>query len=388
MKPPVLVLLSALAVLCGQSVAADQSAAIPEINLPRAYDKLVNEKKLVVAFVGASVMAGASATAAEKTSWRALVTQALQAQYPDARIEAVNTSVGGRGADYANFHFKYDTLPKKPDLIFTDAYCNGPTAMKRSGAMKVSSGKSAKRCPRPSLSWCISTKKSGGGVDRFYAKGEMSEAQLHSLCGHYGIPDLDLAKVLYDAFQAKPEKHLLADSVHPNDAGHKIYADAVMQFLKQHIVKGSAAAQAMPPPFKPNPMENPNVIDAQAAVKLGTGWKLEERPMGFMPETLTVADSSQGAELNATFTGTQIAVYWLNSFEGGQLEWSVDDQPAQRISSASDFIVKIHGSAVTFDRLLKGGLSYGEHKLTVRALAEKPANSLGNTIKIGAIVTQ
>src|SRR5580698_3494707 len=109
MKTPVLTLLIALAVLCSRSVAADNPSATPEINLPGAYDKLVNEKKLVVAFLGASVMAGASATSAEKTSWRALVTQALQAQYPDARIEAVNTSVGGRGADYANFHFKYDT---------------------------------------------------------------------------------------------------------------------------------------------------------------------------------------------------------------------------------------------------------------------------------------
>jgi hypothetical protein len=162
----------------------------------------------------------------------------------------------------------------------------------------------------------------------------------------------------------------------------------VLQFLKQRIVKGSTAVQPMPQPFKPNPMENPNVINAQSAVKLGTGWKLEEQPIGFMPATLTVADSSKGAELNATFTGTQIAVYWLNSFEGGQIEWSVDGQPAQRISSASDFIVKIHGSAATFDRLLKGSLSYGEHKLTVHALAEKPANSFGNTIKIGAIVTQ
>lgn len=388
MKTPGLTLLVALAVLCGRSVAADNAAATPEINLPRTYDKLVNEKKLVVGFLGASVMAGAGATSAEKTSWRVLVTQALQAQYPDARIEAVNTSVGGKGVDYANFHFKYDTLPKKPDLIFTDAYCNGPYGDEGVRCNEGLIRQIRKALPNAEIVFVYIYKKSGGGVDRFYVKGEMSESQLHGLSGHYGIPDIDLAKVLCDAFQAKPGAHLLADSVHPNDAGHKIYADAVMQFLTQHIVKGGAAAQPMPPPFKPNPMENPSVIDAPSAMKLGSGWKLEERPIGFMPATLTVADSSKGAELNATFTGTQIAVYWLNSFEGGQLEWSVDDQPAQRISSASDFIVKIHGSAAAFDRLLKGGLSYGEHKLTVRALSEKPANSLGNTIKIGAIVTQ
>jgi GDSL-like Lipase/Acylhydrolase family len=279
MKPPALTLLVALAVLCGRSVGADKPAATPEINLPRAYDKLVDEKKLVVGFMGASVMAGANATSAQKTSWRALVTQALQAQYPDARIEAVNTSVGGRGADYANFHFRYDTLPKKPDLIFTDAYCNGPYGDEEVRCNEGLIRQIRQALPNAEIVFVYIYKKSGGGVDRFYAKGEMSEAQLHGLCGHYGIPDIDLAKVFYDAFQAKPDRRLLSDSVHPNDAGHKIYADAVMQFLKQRIVKGDIAAQPMPQPFKPSPMENPNVIDAQSTVKLNfSGWLCSRCP--------------------------------------------------------------------------------------------------------------
>ena len=43
--------------------------------------------------------------------------------------------------------------------------------------------------------------------------------------------------------------------------------------------------------------------------------------------------------------------------------------------------------ALNFDRL-KATLPYGEHKLTIRASSEKPPGSLGNVIKIGAIVTQ
>jgi hypothetical protein len=187
-KTPVLTLLVALAVLCGRSVAADKPAATAEINLPRTYDKLVNEKKLVVGFIGASVMAGAAATSAEKTSWRALVTQALQAQYPDAKIEAVNTSVGGRGADYANFHFKFDTLPKKPDLIFTDAYCNGPYGDEEVHCNEGLIRQIRKALPNAEIVFVYIYKKSGGGVDRFYVKGKMAESQLHELCGHYGTP--------------------------------------------------------------------------------------------------------------------------------------------------------------------------------------------------------
>ena len=69
------------------------------------------------------------------------------------------------------------------------------------------------------------------------------------------------------------------------------------------------------------------------------------------------------------------------------MEWSVDGQPPQRLISGADIFVKRHTMALNFDRL-KATLPYGEHKLTIRALSEKPPGSLGTVIKIGAIVTQ
>jgi hypothetical protein len=100
-----------------------------------------------------------------------------------------------------------------------------------------------------------------------------------------------------------------------------------------------------------------------------------------------VADPAKGAELNFSFTGTQVGIYWLQSFDGGQVEWSVDDQPMQKLSSSNDFLVKRHTMVMSFDRC-RLSIPYGPHKLKLRALPEKPAGSLGNVIKIGAIVAQ
>jgi len=336
-------------------------------------------------------MAGANASAPEKNSWRALVTQALQAQYPDAKIDAVNTSVGGLGADYANFHLRYDTLPKKPDLIFTDAYCNGPGG---DDLIRCNEGivrQIRKELPDAEIVFTYIYTKAGGGVDRYYQKGETPKdfVQLHELCKHYGLVDIDLGKVMYDALQKQPATPLLSDVVHPSDAGHKLYADAIMQFLKERIVKGNSSTSVLPVPYKPNSMENPTIIDAEAAMKLGTGWKIDKKTIGFMPETLLVADPAKGAELTVSFTGTQCGLYWLESFEGGQIEWSVDGQPAQKLASASDFLIKHRTSVVTFRRCrFTNPVPYGEHKLTIRALPDKPAGSLGNVIKIGAIIAQ
>lgn len=379
-----LIVMCVVALLGGVAFAAETNPA-----LPRTYDKLVNQKKLTIAYLGASVMAGAGASAPEKTSWRALVTQALQAQYPDARIEAVNTSVGGLGADYANFHLRYDTLPKKPDLIFTDAYCNGPYGEDLVRCNEGLIRQIRKALPDAEIVFTYIYTQAGGGVERYYKKGETPKqfVQLHELCQHYGLADIDLGKVMYDALQKKPAARLLADAVHPSDAGHKLYADALVQFLKEHIVKGDSVAPALPAPFKPNPMENPTILDAEAAMKLGTGWKVQAEPANFVPATMTMADPAKGAELSVTFTGTQVGLYWLESFEGGQIEWSVDGQPAQKMASANDFLVKHHTMLMTFHRC-RVSIPYGEHKLTIRALPEKPAGTLGNVIRIGAIVMQ
>ena len=75
------------------------------------------------------------------------------------------------------------------------------------------------------------------------------------------------------------------------------------------------------------------------------------------------------------------------SVENLTIDCNVDGQPPQRLLSGTEFFIKRHVMAMTFDRL-KQTIPYGDHKLTLRALPEKPAGSLGNVIKIGAIVTQ
>jgi acyl-CoA thioesterase-1 len=364
------------------------ASAAPEPSLPGTYEKLATKKKLVIAYLGASVMAGAGASAPEKTSWRALVTQGLQAQYPGATIEAINTSVGGKGADYANFHFPYDTLPKQPDLIFTDAYCNGPYGADLVRCNEGLIRQMRKALPDAEIVFLYIYNRTGGGVDRYFQKGEVPpmHAQLHALTRHYGLPDLDLGKVMFDEFKKAPGARLLADDVHPSDAGHRLYAEAVLGFLKERIVPGSPA-RALPAPFQEHPAEAPNSLDAPKLAALGTGWKVDPRPLGFMPSTLTVADPAKGAELSIPFTGSMAGLYWLQAFDGGQVEWSVDGQPPQRLVSGTEIFVKRHTMAITFDRL-KVTLPYGEHRLTIRALPEKPAGSLGNVIKIGAVTTQ
>jgi len=224
-------------------------------------------------------------------------------------------------------------------------------------------------------------------VDRYFQKGEIppDHVQLHALTQHYGIADIDLGKVKFDEFKKNPSAKLLSDAVHPADPGHKLYADAIMSFLSERLVKG-ASVKDMPVPFKENPAE-PNILEGQKAAALGTGWKVDARPLGFMRSTLTVADPAKGAEMIIPFTGSVMGIYWLQTFDGGQLEWSVDGQPPQRLISSAEILVKRHTMALNFDRL-KATLPYGEHKLTIRASSEKPPGSLGTVIKIGAIVTQ
>ena len=395
MRAPLPVGTLLLACLLASLVCCPAFAANTSPALPRTFDKLVNKKKLLIAYFGASIMAGAGASAPEKTSWRALTTKHLREQYPDATIEDVNTSIGGTGADFAAFRLGLDTLPKKPDLIFTDVYCNGPQ-----GDLGIRCNEGIIRqirqvLPEAEMVFTFVYTKSGLGVDQFYKKGEVPYADLHALTAHYAIPEIDLGKVLYDAFQNRPANAppLLVDVCHPSDAGHECYAEAVGKFLKERIVKGDTAIQPMPQPYRPNPVEKPNVLGAAELIKLGKGWKVLAQPEGWSPpwwsgvSGLTTVESSTPAELNIQFTGSMIALYWFAAFDGGQLEWSVDGAPAQRIISAHDFAISKHNRYLVWQKL-NTDLSYGPHTLSIRTLLDKPEKSAGTYIGIGAIVTE
>src|SRR3569623_990170 len=116
----VLAIASALVV----NQAANAMAAETQPSRGRTVAKLANKKQLTIGYYGGSLMAGAGASNAAKTSWRARTTAWCKEHFPEAAITEVNAASGGTGADLGAFRCANDLLTKDPDLVFIEFAVN------------------------------------------------------------------------------------------------------------------------------------------------------------------------------------------------------------------------------------------------------------------------
>ena len=116
----VLAIASALVV----NQAANAMAAETQPSLGRTFAKLANKKQLTIGYFGGSITAGAGASNAAKTSWRARTTAWFKEHFPEAAITEVNAAIGGTGSDLGAFRCANDLLTKDPDLVFIEFAVN------------------------------------------------------------------------------------------------------------------------------------------------------------------------------------------------------------------------------------------------------------------------
>lgn len=100
-----------------------------EIYLQNVYSKLYNDKSLTIGYLGGSVTVGAGATvsgANSTTAWRALTTKWFKDNFPNATIKEVYGGIGGTGSRFGSYRMTRDLdLAKNTlDLLFVDSCVN------------------------------------------------------------------------------------------------------------------------------------------------------------------------------------------------------------------------------------------------------------------------
>jgi len=81
-------------------------------------------QRLNVVFFGASLTWGANATDQSLTSYRAVMANYLEAEYPKAHFKFYDAAIGGTGSQLGVFRLDRDVLSRKPDLVFLDFSAN------------------------------------------------------------------------------------------------------------------------------------------------------------------------------------------------------------------------------------------------------------------------
>jgi hypothetical protein len=353
---------------------------------------------VTIAYMGGSIAAGAGASAPEKTSFRALVTEWLRKHYPRSEITELNAAINNTGVSggslYGALRARRDVIAYKPDLIFVEFAVND-TNENETSAKKAIEGLLRQllvvaQPPEVVMLYATSAKR---GV----------HAEWHdAIAAHYQVPAINLQDQVWamvDGGKIKPGEFWPGasrpaaswkDSVTPSDAGHKLYADLTISFLaEQEKLKASPIPRNLPPPLVSDEMnygEFKAVVEIKpqrgSARERGANWRIEVSNDRALPSELLVSDRP-GAQVEYFFDGAVIGVSYRTGPDGGIIECMIDGKPAPPPLSRIDTYSRAPQLGA---RIIAGGLGPGEHKLTIRVLGEKNPKSSGNNARLGYLL--
>jgi acyl-CoA thioesterase I len=345
-------------------------------NIGVFFDKLRAGKAVTIAYLGGSITAGVGASNPEKSSYRALVTDWLRKRYPKSQISEINAAVVGTGSLYGALRARRDVIAFKPDLVFID-FAIDDAGEEEGSAKKAIEGllRQLLIIPQPPEILMLYTTT---------AKRDVSNDWHESIAAYYQVPSIDLQSqigALIDSGKIKPSE-FWKDGVNPTDMGHKIYAEQITNFLaEQETLKPTPIARNLPSPFVSDEM-NYGEFKALAEIKHDAGWRKEPNADRKLP-TILLASIKAGAQLEYYFEGTVIGISFRMGPDCGIVEVLIDGKPAPSPVARIDCYNSLPHIGT---RIIAGGLSPGEHKLTIRVTGEKNPKSTGTAVRLGYLL--
>ena len=210
--------------------------------LSNTYSKIKNGETVKVVYYGGSVTNGNGASDEEKTSYRALTTAYLKTL--SSKVIETNLCIGGTGTYLAAARFEHDVISVNPDLLIIEFAINdvysGITAEQSKANLEYMIKKLYAKNPNADILIALVTNKSNYGRQYNAYKAHVAVAN------HYGIPVVDLGGEMYNREQGGYDGFQVKDSVHPNDTGHKIYADIMIDAFKELFADEPLSAHSIP----------------------------------------------------------------------------------------------------------------------------------------------
>ena len=342
--------------------------------LVNTINKLKNGEEVTVAFFGGSIT--------EQNGWRTKVLDWLKAQYPSAKINEVDVSLSGTGADLAACRAENDAIVYNPDLVFFEYAVNGGTSQHAEGFVR----KFWKHNPTTDICfvYTLTTDHAKGyqnGIASNYEQGYEKVAE------YYGIPSVSFGYTVVDLYEkgkltlkaSAPEdgKILFSiDGTHPTMDGSILYAGAVARAIAtmdKHTVTEEFIHEVKEPLFKDN-WEEAKAYDYTVATFDGDWYELTHNGTNY-GENYPYQDASPksykdlfpklmgaktpGASFTVTFTGTTIGMLDFGGPYSGQLKVTVDGKEHGVLSRHT-----VYNSHIRNQYIFVDALPYGEHTVT------------------------
>lgn len=196
--------------------------------------KWPNNRTINLVFHGHSVPSGYFRTPEVRTldAYPCLVLQELKKRYPYAVINVITTSIGGENSAQGEKRFKSDVLTHKPDVLFID-YALNDRKLGLAGSRKYME-KMIKAALKKKIKVILLTPSADQTVNLLQPGNELEQfaTQLKELAAMYHIGLADSYSRFKQVLEEKKDlSTYMAQSNHPNRAGHELIAGEIMKLF-------------------------------------------------------------------------------------------------------------------------------------------------------------
>jgi lysophospholipase L1-like esterase len=399
------VVASALGIVCGQAQGQDEPYPLRDAaecstrgGLPNFFAKLEAGETVRIAYLGGSITAAGG--------WRPKTLAWFQEQYPDAEVSEINAAIGGTGSGLGVFRLDQDALQHDPDLLFVEFAVND-NGLPPQNVLRTMEGIVRKTLrANPETDICFAYTSAHNMLETFWSgKVPRTTSVMENLADHYAIPSIHMGlevarmvkegSVVYQAPSPTTDEEKAAlegkilfstDGVHPLDAGHELYLEAVARSIPAIKAAGETGPHELPEPLDADNFEDAIMVPLDKATLSG-GWKklsvdadaMQQRFRSRMPNMWHA--NAPGESLTFAFKGTYAAIYDILGPDCGQVSVVVN--------SAEPVVRPRFDSYCTYHRLATLGIVSDAldetHKVIITILPDQPdkaaiLSTRGNTI--------
>ena len=375
---------------------ASQIALLPAVEItlrdgmPNLFAKLDKGGPVTIAYYGGSITAG--------PGWRTHTLDWFRKNWPNAKIDELNASLGGSGSLVGVFRADHDLVAPRPDAVFIEFSLNDVGDVRDrpaevSGALEGIIRKL--RMSKPDTDICLVYTLHSSGVDLLNQGKFSASVSLHeSVAAHYGIPTIHMGveaakmaaanQLVFTAPKAPGDKDAQGrmiftnDGTHPTEAGHLLNGQAAIRGLEQFRRSTVAKPHPLPEALSKIPWEKAKTLAAEGRATFSGTW-----------EKLTAADGpgcrrfgkrfytwfphlyrtgTPGASVTVRFRGTHIGIKGMEGPDSGVVNIKMDDKPPVKQT-----LFTVYASAWVYVGSPLPAVPMGDHTVTWALLDKVPA---------------
>ena len=350
--------------------------------LPHCRRRFARRKTGRVAFIGGSIT--------QMRGWRERTYKILRNMFPQTRFEFINAGVGGTNSTLGAMRLEADAFKHGPvDLLFLEFAVNDGGGSDRTNTRAMEGIIRHARRLNPEIDILMLYFADQGKIKVLNAGEQPATVACHErVARHYGIPVIDLARVVRDRLSARAFRweQFSRDGCHPLPFGHALYAECIEAFLRAAWATPTRRAKVMPLPRPLDPLnyQRGRFIDPRQA-ETTKGWTFirkwdhDETKCNYSGAVNVLAATTPGAALTLAFRGTAIGVYAIVGMDAGTLEYRIDGGRFRKANLFDHYCTEFHRPQ---HRLFADALSDGDHCLELRMAKTTHRKSRGHAARI------